>query len=772
MAGVFRGISNNADRSETVIIRSTGVAGVLLSLLLVNQSVFAQQSDPAVLTLDRIFSSNEFAPESFGPARWLEDGMGYTTVEPSTTQKGSRDIVRYEAGSGARSVLVDAAVLKPTPQSAPLSIDDYSWSSNGRLLLLFTNAQQVWRQKTRGDYWVLDIASKKLRKLGGSDAKAASLMFAKFSPDNLNVGYVRDNNLYVEDLSTTRVTQLTKDGSRTIINGTFDWVYEEELGLRDGWGWSPNSRSIAFWQLDSEGVGSFDLINNTDSLYPKVTQIPYPKAGTTNSAARVGVVGVNGGGPRWIEAPGDPRNNYIAAMDWAGNSNELVLQQLNRRQNVLNVMLGDIQSGKSHTILTEKDDAWVDMRVSDLHWLNGGKNFTWLSERDGWRHLYVISRDGRNVRLVTPGAFDLTSVETVDPDKNEIYYTASPENATQRYLFRGKLDGNGVPERISPASEPGTHSYKVSPHSDWAFHTYTTFSTPARTELVSLPNHSVVRMLSGNEKLREKVNALKRGPSEFFRVPVGGGVELDGWIIKPPDFDPSKRYPVLFHVYGEPASQTVLDRWGGNNELWLLMLAQQGYIVISVDNRGTPSPRGRQWRKVIYRQIGTLASQEQAAAATVIQEWPFVDPARIAIWGWSGGGSMTLNQMFRRPDIYKVGMSVAPVSDLRLYDTIYQERYMGLPQENAEDYKRGSPISFVDGLQGKLLVVHGSGDDNVHYQGTEVLINALVEANKPFTMMEYPNRRHDISSGKNTSRHLYGLLTRFLQDNLPAGPGR
>jgi len=294
--------------------------------------------------------------------------------------------------------------------------------------------------------------------------------------------------------------------------------------------------------------------------------------------------------------------------------------------------------------------------------------------------------------------------------------------------------------------------------------------TPSATDLVQLPHHTTVRPLAANTALLAKVKSLKRGPSEFFRVDIGDGIQLDGWMIKPPDFDPTKRYPVVFHVYGEPAAQTVLDRWGGNNELWHLMLAQQGYIVISVDNRGTPAPRGRAWRKIVYRQIGTLASREQAAAATVIQRWPFVDSTRIAIWGWSGGGSMTLNQMFRHPDIYRVGMSVAPVSDQRLYDTIYQERYMGLPQDNAEEYKVGSPITHVDGLRGKLLVVHGSGDDNVHFQNTEKLVNALVAANKPFTMMEYPNRRHDISSGANTTRHLYELLTRFLRENLPAGP--
>ena len=743
---------------------------VLLAILCAGH-LFAQQPDPSVLTLKRILTDRDFRPDRFGPARWLEDGKAYTTVEPSPDIKDVQDIIRYEADSGTRSVLVAAKTLVPAGATAALAIDDYVWSGDGKKLLIFTNSQQVWRQRTRGDYWVADLAGRGLKKLGGN-AAPATLMFAKFSPDGRRVGYVRGNNVYVEDLLTGRIRQLTSNGSPTLINGTFDWVYEEELDLRDGWRWSPDSQSIAFWQLDSTGVGEFNLINNTDSVYPKLTPIPYPKVGTTNSSARVGVVGAAGGPIRWLAVPGDPRNNYIAEMDWAGNSTEIMLQHLNRRQNEVQVMLADARTGQVRTILTETDDAWVDLRVSDLRWLDGGKNFTWISERDGWRHLYIVSRDGKDVRLITPGDFDITSVDNVDETDGSFYYNASPENPTQRYLYRGRLDGKGPAERVSPQTLPGTHGYDISPHGGWAFHTYSTFTTPSATDLVRLPQHTTVRPLAANTALIAKVKNIKRGPCEFFRVDIGNGIQLDGWMIKPPDFDPSKRYPVLFHVYGEPAAQTVLDRWGGNNTLWHLMLAQQGYIVVSVDNRGTPAPRGRAWRKVVYRQIGILAPQEQAAAAKVIQRWPFVDPARIAVWGWSGGGSMTLNQMFRYPDIYRVGMSVAPVSDQLLYDTIYQERYMGLPKDNAEDYKNGSPITYVSGLQGKLLVVHGSGDDNVHFQNTEKLVNALVAANKPFTMMEYPNRRHDISSGANTTRHLYELLTRFLRDNLPAGPDK
>lgn len=740
---------------------------LLLQLLFV-AGVHAQQTDPSVLTLDRIFSSIEFRSESFGPARWIDGGSAYTTLEPSATDKESRDIIRYETANGRRSVLIAAASLTPRGASKALSIDDYAWFRDGQKLLVFTNSKQVWRQNTGGDYWVYNINARSLMKLGGKDAGPSTLMFAKFSADGTRVGYVRENNLYVESLANNQITQLTYDGSKRIINGTFDWVYEEELDLRDGWQWSPDSKSIAYWQLDTDGVPDYLLINNTDSLYPKITTIQYPVAGQTNSAARVGVIDVSSGQTRWLNVPGDPHNNYIARMEWARNSDEVLLHHLNRRQNVLEVMLGNARTGQVRVVLTEKDEAWVDLEGERLQWLDGGKRFLWLSERDGWRHAYAAPRDGGPLRLVTKGAFDLLSVEGVDEKGGWLYYTASPDNATERYLYRVQLSGVGQPERLSPATESRTHSYSIAPQANWAFHTYSTINTPPRIELIHLPDHKLVRPLAENAALTAKVKQLNITPAEFMHMDIGDGVNLDGWIIKPPGFDATKRYPVLIYVYGEPAGRTVLNRWGGARHLWHQMLAQQGYIVMSFDNRGT-APKGRAWRKVVYRQIGVLASQEQAAAARIVQSWPFVDPARIAIWGWSGGGSMTLNQMFRHADIYRVGMSVAPVSDQHFYDTIYQERYMGLPQDNEEDYRRGSPITYAGGLKGKLLIVHGSGDDNVHYKSTEVLVNALIAANKQFTMMEYPNPRHDISQGPNTTRHLFELLTRYLRENMAAG---
>jgi dipeptidyl-peptidase-4 len=729
-----------------------------------------QQQDAALLTLERIYASSEFVGDRFGPARWLEDGRGYTTLEASQSARGGRDIVLYDPATGSRRVLVPASRLVPPGSTRPLGIADYIWSDDGRKLLVFTNTRRVWRSNTRGDYWVLDLENWSLTKIGGR-AEPASLMFAKFSPEGERVAYVHTHdgihNIYVEDLTSGEITPLTEDGTTTVVNGTSDWVYEEEFSLRDCFRWSPDGSRIAYWQFHTDGVNDFHMINNTDSLYPKIISFPYPKAGERNSGVRVGVVSAAGGETVWMDIEGDPRNTYIPRMEWAANSDEVVIQHLNRLQNTNNLLLGSAATGQVQTILTERDDAWLDV-VDDLRWLDEGRSFTWVSERDGWRHVYVVSRSGTEVKLITQGDYDVVSIQSIDEEGGWVYFTGSLENPTQRYLYRVPLAGGDI-EMLSPADMPGTHSYQISPTADWAIHRYSGFGVPGIIDLVQLPGHEVARSLAGNEQLKDAVAALARGPVEFFRVDNGAGVMLDCWIMRPPDFDPDKQYPILFYVYGEPWGQTVADRWGGSTYLWHLMLTQQGYIVASVDNRGTPAPRGRQWRKVIYRKIGVYASADQAAAASQIVQRPYVDRDRVGIWGWSGGGSMTLNMLFRYPELFHVGLSVAPVPDIRLYDTIYQERYMGLPQDNAADYRQASPITFADRLQGKLLLVHGTGDDNVHYQGTEALINRLVAANKQFTMMAYPNRSHGIYEGRGTTLHLRTLMTEFLQANLAAG---
>ncbi|MBP2647919.1 MAG: ptpA 11 [Gemmatimonadetes bacterium] len=722
------------------------------------------QQDPSLLSVRGIYASPEFASERFGPARWLENGAAYTTLEKSEGGKG-RDIVRYATESGERTVLVPAAAITAPGDTTALDVEDYSWSPDGTKLLMFTNSQPVWRENNRGDYWVLDRPSARLRKLGGPEAKPSTLLFAKFSPDGSRIGYVRENNIYVENLATGAITQVTIDGSKTLINGTFDWVYEEELDLRDGWRWSPDGQRIAYWQLDTDGVLSFDLINDTDSLYSFVTPVQYPKAGESNSAARVGVVSAAGGATVWLPFDGDPREHYPARMEWANNSSELVVQRLNRLQNTLELFLADATTGQLRTILIERDSAWVYV-VNDLKWLKNGQSFTWVSERDGWEHVYLVSRDGQSVRLLTPGAFDVIDVVTIDDKGGWLYYIASPDNVTQRYLWRARLDGKGKAQQVTPPAQAGTHAYNIAPDAAHAWHTYSNISTPPTIDLVRLPTHAPVRTVVANEKLKAKVAALQRGPTEFVKVPIDSGITLNAYVMKPADFDPAKKYPILFQVYGGPGSQTVLDAWGGSQYLWHTLLTQQGYLVASVDNRGTGA-RGRAWRKIVYGQLGVVETEDQAAAAKAMGRWSYVDSTRIGIWGWSYGGFMSLNVLFRHPDVYRTAVAVAPVTHWKYYDNIYTERYNGLPKDNQKGYDAGSPLSYVDGLRGNLLVIHGSGDDNVHYQNTEALVNKLVAANKPFSMMEYPNRNHGIFGG-NTRQHLFDLMTRYLQDNLLA----
>ncbi|MGD9252990.1 MAG: DPP IV N-terminal domain-containing protein [Holophagae bacterium] len=722
------------------------------------------------LTLERIFADREFDTESFGPARWLPDGSGYTILEESEPHEGAFDIVLYEAATGVRTVLVSAERLLGDDSGGPLVVEDYSWSDDGTRLLIFTNSTKVWRRNTRGDYWLVRLSDNSLTRLGG-DREPSTMMFAKLSPDAGHVAWVdfSSKDLFVQDLHTMEVRRLTDDPGEHIINGTSDWVYEEEFGLRDGFRWSPDGRHIAYWQFDSEGVGTFTLINNTADVYPELTLLPYPKVGTTNSAVRVGVIPAAGGATTWFEPEGDPRTYYIPQMGWAANNEQIWLVRLNRLQNTAEVMLGDAQTGALAAVFTDRDEAWIDMH-GDPEWLDDGSSFTWLSERDGWRHLYLVSRSGDEVRLVTAGDYDVIELAHIDEERGWAYFLASPNDPTSRALYRTRLDVGGEPERVTAAEDGGSHRYQIAPEGRWAIHTSSSRTQVPVTELVSLPEHEVVRTLEGNGKLRQALASVDLATVSEFRVDIGG-LEVDGWMMTPPDFDPSRKYPMLVYVYGEPAGQTVANSWGRGGNLWYHMLAQQGYVVASLDNRGTPAPRGRDWRKAVYRQIGILASADQAAGVrAIIRKFPFIDSERIASWGWSGGGSMTLNALFRYPELYCVGMAVAFVADQRLYDTIYQERYMGLPEDNEAGYREGSPVNHAKHLTGDLLLIHGTGDDNVHYQNLELLVNELVAHGKPFQMMAYPNRSHSLSEGKGTTMHLYTLLTDFLLEHLAPGP--
>ena len=701
---------------------------------------------------------------------WADDGNSYFVVEQN-------EIIQYTLPTLEKKVFVNKHQLSPDGVS-PLNVEWYDFSDDGTKALLYTNSTRVWRINTRGDYWILNRSNGSIKQLGAT-LPPSSLMFAKISPDGTRAAYVSNYNVYVEEIASGIIKQLTTDGTRKFINGTFDWVYEEEFGCRDGFRWSPDSKSIAYWQLDAADTRDYFMINYTDSIYSSVIPVEYPKVGQPPSSTRVGVVNIETAKTEWLAIPGDPKQNYIVRMEYVPGTNDLVIQQLNRKQNETKLFKTAV--GQQPTVIySERDAAWVEVPIigngytidfrHSIEWLSGGKEFLWISESDGWQHVYKLSTDGKTPKkLVTAGAFDVISTEATDVKNGYIYYTASPTNATQRYLYRSKLDGKGkAPELLTPAGQTGTHQYAISPTGTYAQHTFSnTYTRPVR-EMVSLPAH---KPLSEKESIASKLpRAEVEKTTEFFKIRTEEGVEMDGWMVKPSNFDATKKYPVVFFVYTEPAGANVKDSYGSShNFLYDGDMREDGYIYMSIDNRGTPAPKGREWRKSIYRKIGQINIRDQALAAKEILKWKFVDPERIAVWGWSGGGSATLNLMFQYPEIYKTGIAVAAVANQLTYDNIYQERFMGLPQENMEDFVKGSPITYAKNLQGNLLYIHGTGDDNVHYQNAEMLVNELIKYNKQFQFMPYPNRTHGISEGEGTFEHLSRLYTTYLKKHCPPG---
>ncbi len=682
---------------------------------------------------------------------WTKDGSGYYEV-----QGGSIVLVALPKME-RRTILTNTG----------LQIQSFSLSEDGTKALIYTNSKKVWRYATRGDYYVADLNAKTVRQVG-KDKPASSLMFAKFSPDGSKVAYVSKHNIFVEEVTSGNVKAMTTDGTDRLINGTFDWVYEEEFDCRDGFRWSPDGASIAYWQLDARKIKNFLMINNTDSIYPFTIPVEYPKVGEDPSACKVGIVDVASAKTTWLQVPGDAIQHYIPRMEWIPNSNEVILQQLNREQNTSVLFVGNATNGTAKSILRETDKAWIDP-TDGWEWLNGNKEFIWASEKDGWRHYYSISKDGKKQSLITKGEYDVIEKSLVDEKNNTIFFIASPNNATQKYLYKTRLDGKGKLELVTPSIMPGTHTYYISPNGLYARHIYQSISIPPLAEWMHLNSGNPFTMEGSISNQLGKLKPQKN-KTEFFKVTTEDGVELDGWVKKPTNFDPTKKYPVIFYVYGEPASQTVTDTYGSDrNGLYNGNPADDGYISISLENRGAPAPKGREWRKSIYKNIGTLNIRDQAMAAKKILEWPYVDKDRIAVYGWSGGGSSTLNLMFQYPEIYKTGIAIAAVGNQLTYDNVYQERYMGSPLKTKEAYVKGSPISHVQGLQGNLLYIHGTGDDNVHYQNAELLINELVKYRKVFQLMAYPNRTHSISEGAGTAEHLSLTYTKFLRQYCPPG---
>ena len=705
--------------------------------------------------------NRKWAPDDSGVYQLIKNEIVFINLEKKDT-----------------TVIVSKADITPEKAQNPIEIKDYSFSDSRGKVLLFTNSKRVWRYETKGDYYILDLTTKRLVQIGRG-LPASSLLFAKISPNEKQVAYVSEGNLYLEQIGSHKITPLTNNGgNRKLINGTFDWAYEEEFGCRDGFRWSNDSRKIAYWQIDATSIRDFPMINTTDSIYAFTIPIEYPKVGETPSASRIGVVDVRSTKTTWMDIPGDNRQHYIPRMEWADNSEEVMIQQLNRKQNKSILFLANATTGTATPIHEEVDAAWVDVRSrwttdspAGWAWINKGKAFLWISEEDGWRHIYKISRDGKTKELITPGQYDVISPERIDHQNGFVYFSASPNNATQRYLYRVSMDVLSLnPERITPLPQQGTHSYDISPTTKWAIHQFSNHFTRPMTEWVRLPSHEEAGFgPSIASRYDEKQQSKAR--ISFFQVTTKDGVTLDGWMQKPTKFDSTKKYPVVFFVYGEPASQTVVDRWGaGQNALYQGDMAEDGYIYISVENRGAPAPKGREWRKSIYRKIGIINIRDQAMACEkLLEQHPYLDPSRVAVHGWSGGGSSTLNLLFQYPNLYQTGIAVAAVANQLTYDNIYQERYMGIPQENREDFIQGSPITHAKNLKGNLLYIHGTGDDNVHYQNAEMLVNELIKYNKQFQFMPYPNRDHGIRDSEATRLHLQTLFTHYLKQHCPPG---
>ena len=700
---------------------------------------------------------------------WAADGNSYYEAEDGA-------IVQTELPGLATSTFISKAALTPEGTDEPLAADGFQFSEAGGQLLLYTNSQRVWRMKTRGDYSLLDLNTKALRQLGKGRPEA-SLMFAKCSPDGKMAAYVSEHNIYVEDLASGSIRKLTDDkGTPKLINGTFDWVYEEEFGVRDGFRWSPDSRHIAYWQVDANQIRDFYMINNTDSVYSRIIPVEYPKAGDPPSPVRIGVVDIKDAQTTWMKVPGDPVAHYIPRMEWAPDGREIILQQLNRKQNESKLMLCNPKTGEAKILFEEADEAWVSTKrewtrdVAGWDWVNGGRDFVWVSEKDGWRHLYRISRDGKKIRQLTRGEQDMISLDLIDEKNNVIYYqSTSPDQATREYLYRVPLDGSKPQQQVSPFDMPGTHNYTFSPNGQYARWRFSNYFTPPVSSWVSLPDH---QPLPGQKDLLAEYDPSKATESNvtFFEMMVEDSVRLDCWMAKPNDFDPEKKYPVVFYVYAEPASTTVNDSWSRSWDfLYDGDMSADGYIRVSIDNRGTPAPKGRAWRKSIYRSLGQINIRDQALAAREILKLPYIDTSRVAVWGWSGGGSTTLNLLFQYPGLYTAGISIAPVTSSLFYDNIYTERYMGLPQENMEDYTAGAALTHAKNLEGQLLLVHGTADDNVHFQNAEMLVNELVKHNKQFQYMAYPGRSHGLREGEGTFQHLRTMVTGFLRQHCPPG---
>ncbi len=735
------------------------------------------------LTLQDIHASRTFSGEGFQGGRWAQDGPVVVYVE----QEGeATSLMSYNLETDARTKVLDGRVLQGADVDRTIAIEDYAYSDDGGKVLIYTDSEPVWRLNTKGYYYVYDVAKQSLTPLARR-AKGFQ-MFAKLSPDGTRAAFVRDRNLFMVDLATMQESQLTFDGSEGgIINGTSDWVYEEEFGLRDGWQWSPDGQFLAFIKFDESNTRDFAMAD-LRRQYPDYVRFRYPKAGEVNSEVQVGVINVATKAVRFFDTntwqAGGDEHEYIPLLGWTPaleGGAKVWMFRMNRDQNNLDVLYGDPATMAVESVLNEQSNTWLevetgfsDLDVGALTYLRDGRHFIWVSERDGNRHLYLYENDGTLVRQLTSGPWDVTNFLGADEEAGILYFISTQESSIERHLYRQQVDLSGTagtqqartPEKIT--SRPGWHTINLSRDRRYYIDSYSNITQPTVVTL-HRADGALVKTLTANEELIGTLAAYNLPSPEFTQTPGADGTLLNTMVIKPSDFDASKQYPVLMYVYGGPGSQTVRNAWGGSRHLWHQYLAEElGVIVVAVDNRGTGG-RGTAFRTATYKNLGQLEAADQIAAAQHLAALPYVDESHIGIWGWSYGGYMTLMAMLAEggPQTFTMGMSVAPVTDWRFYDTIYTERYMSTPQRNAAGYDAGAPIRLAANLADNqdLLLVHGDLDDNVHFQNTVQMADALQAAGKQFDLMVYPGRNHGIGGG-NTRLHLFTLLTDYVRDNL------
>ena len=727
---------------------------IQISLMVGINNSLAQRSysipvpDETKERLNDIYEEGEFNASYFR-GDWLPDGSGFLVIE--NTSGNVPSLVRYDVNSGNRTIMVSSDQLESEKYNSTFDLTGYTLSSDGSKILLTTECKD--KNECDRAYFIFETESGSLQEVSAGYNNS-------ISPDGQKILYSENNNLYVYDLSnddTVALTDEEEDGPVSNNRAT----------------WSPDGKSIVYVQSDASDVRLRASLEPGDPSYPEVKEVRFARVDGHISVLRVGVVDADGKEKRWLPVPIPNEGYYLGPMSWVGNSNRIMIEKRSRFRDQREFMIADIESGEIKSVYEESDPAWViaSYRINaGVDWVNDYNNFILLSEKDGWRHAYLYSLEGKNEELLTPGAFDIIERAGIAHDKGYFYYHASPENGTQKYLYRVNLKGKKQPERVTP-EQPGTHDYDLSPDAKWAFHTYSSANTPPVTELISLPDHKVIRVLEDNKELTEKVKGSNFQPKEFIKIDIGDGIVMDAWMIKPENFKPSEKYPVFVYVYGEPHAQTVKDSWGHAMTEYHRTVADLGYIVVSIDNRGTPCPKGAAWRRAIAGSLGPLSTEEQAAALQEMAKTrSYIDLSRVGIWGWSGGGSNTLNAMFRKPDVYNLGIAVAPKPQPHLYNAWFQEIYMKTPTVNPEGYEKSAPINYAEGLEGNLLIVHGSGETNTHVQITEGLVDKLIALGKQFDYMNYPNRDHGIREGEGTSLHLRVHMIRYLLNHLPAGP--